>query len=592
MFVTEFPSYSISIYDDPDCLYKRQSLHDKQILSNVVSDEYYATNGPAFFDNYQNGATYKTMTYYVKVIVDKNIPEDTTVNTPSNVFHLSRTQIFNSVVTHNYILYLKEKDDKYTVYTTSFTIPKTDYIKTFDGDAYLNLVGEFEVDLTIPVNIAISNSAMTSLPQSTTAQVMKTISSKSSNLKYFKNYPVNFTRYLISDTFDYDFEQTTLTLSSNVFDTVRTIYQTNTSSGTMIRMDLDGESLLSSFDYYAFTFKNEDALYDPQTDSAFSLKINLDSGKTLTLDNWVLLENKTTGYYNVVFDLSLLSEVGFVNYIILAIATTDATITGKYSITYANFVNVNTGSVRIQSVMRALSLSEPVTHDVLGNPLAIEDLRNYSIVNSAGGFSVVQNSVEFKSDLNYLIETGEASVFLPDSSQILTKSGFKYVDAVATNDLVYYKSRYYPIQSIKVKMAQNYNIFEVYNRDEFDYKGFIIKLPIVLKNYKRAILPKNNISQTTDFIKIDGLKYFFKSETKTRFINDPIELSANTPHVIESEYPIKIQIMHSQTPTAQDIRVFAIDSGKSFGILDRNIKGKIKSTANLILNKILVIDET
>lgn len=592
MSITEFPSYSISIYDDPNLIYKRQSISDKQILSNIVSDEFYETDESAFLNNYQNGETYETMTYYVKVVVDKNISEDTVLNTPSNVFFLSRTQIFFSVVTNNYVLYLKEKTDKYTIYTTSFSIPRTDFIKNFDGNVYLNLVGEFDVEYSLPINIEISNTPSTSLPQTTTTQVIKTLSSKASNTQYFKNYPTVFGRYFVSDSFDYNFEQISLTLNNNIFSTSTQIYQTNSSLGAMLRMDLNGESLLDSFDYYAFTFKNDDALFDPSNDATFSLKIHLDSGKTLSLDSWTVLENNISNYYNVVFDLSLLAEVGFVDYIIIEIRTTNDSIAGKYSITYANFATINTDTIRIQSLMKTFSASEPITHDVYGGALALEDLKNHSIINSIGGFSIVQNSIEFNSDLNYLIKTQESSIFLPDSSQILTKDGMKYVDGLTKKDLLYYKGDYETIQNISVKVNQNYNVFETYNNDEFDYLGFIVKLPAIAKNYKRNILPKNNITQTLDSITIDGKKYFFKSDGKTRFINDNIELQKENIHEIQCPRHVKIKVSHSQPITAEDIKVFAIDSGKSFCVLDRNIKGKIKSTANLSINKILVIDET
>ena len=66
--LNEFPRYSISFFDDENFQYKRQAKNGNQILSKVISDDFYPFNlSNSDKTNYINGQSNTLKIFYAKI---------------------------------------------------------------------------------------------------------------------------------------------------------------------------------------------------------------------------------------------------------------------------------------------------------------------------------------------------------------------------------------------------------------------------------------------------------------------------------------------------------------------------------------------
>ncbi len=231
----DLPKYSISVYDDANFIYKRQSQNGNQILSNIISDDLFPDDSnQESKTRYLTGRGTNSKIFYLKVLVNKPVPQDTPGNY-STIFYLAKTQIFGAVSTVYYSLRCIEKNQNYTAYTSVITIKKSDFISQFDGKIFLNLVGDYDVSVKFPIDLQINNSASTSISQISSA-TPQTLSSTTNNSAYFQTYPVSFSYYEYSDSQDFNFTYTNLVLTNSLFSTANTIINSNVSTPIPIPM--------------------------------------------------------------------------------------------------------------------------------------------------------------------------------------------------------------------------------------------------------------------------------------------------------------------------------------------------------------------
>lgn len=590
--ITELPAYSITFYDDVELKYPRQSQDGVQLFSNIISDDFYPNDTDATdLENYQSGISEESRRYYCKIIVEKNITQDVAVGQESNVFTLNITKLFPTKTIDTYNITLLEKNERYTIYTTTFAIEKSDFVKDFDGNIFFSLDGKYSVRYAVPINIRINNSATSSLNQTTTDEVKKKIDSKSMLAQYYRNLTVAFSGFHYSDSFDFDFSDLSLVLSSNLFDTNSIIYETNTNEGVFFKFDLINGYSTNVLNHFALTLKNTDALYNPNTDTLFTLRLYLGSGETINVNTCEVFANTEEDYYNIVFKFQNLADFGYINYITIEIKTLNLSISGTYQITYMNFVAINRSTVFGAASFKSLANNFYTTSTPSGKELTVSSLRNNELVQNIGGFSLVQNIIEFTSDINYSIETEENKILLPEFAQILTINGFKQVDEVSTGDKIFHTNEYVNIKSIKTSTSESYELFETYDGDSFYLNGFVIKMPKVYQKFSRKILNKTTLIETSSFIKVNGLKCYLMTDGVNKFSNKKIALEANNTHEISSNEKIRLVVQSDKKISTKKINFIGKINNESLLELDQNIICTIKVTEDSVIKKVLVIDE-
>jgi hypothetical protein len=522
--LNEFPRYSISFFDDENFQYKRQAKNGNQILSKVISDDFYPFNlSNSDKTNYINGQSNTLKIFYAKILVYKSIAQDV-VGSKSNVFYLTKTQSLGQSKTVYYTVTCVSKNNNFTTYSARIPLSNSDYILQYDGETFFTLVGDFSVNLNYPISLTIDNSATTSISQTTDTPVYKTISSQNNNLNFYENVSVQFSYFQYSDNFNFDFQPLNITLSNNLFSNTSTILTTNTSNGTSIRFNFLTGYNFSALKFFGLTLKNTSLNYDPTTDTQFLLNFKTNDDNFVIIDACKIFSNSNTNYFNVVFDFEdVVFTNNFLNYLILEIKSLNTSVTNSYEISYMNFMK-KTGSSNTFSV-KALSETKNInnfTIDPQGKKIFLNDLTKNSIISSNEIYSKVDCVIEIEDEANYEIVTKSGTIILPESCLIKTEKIYVPVFNLEKNSKIQYLNSYENVEVIKILPPEKLQLIDLDDNSDYVLNGFNIKNPFYLKKIQRKLL--NNIKKQTDYILINEKEILVNKYANYGLLNENVIL--------------------------------------------------------------------
>ena len=553
----EFPRYSITFYDDQDFKFKRQSVNGKSVLSKIISDDFYPFN-LSYEDrtNYIAGKSNSLKVFFAKILVYKSITQDA-VGQTSNVFYLTRTQTLGTSKTLYYSVKCIEKNSQYTVYSSRISLNNSDFVNQFDGEAFFTLVGDFSVNLEYPISLTINSTPSSDIFMTTTTPIYNTIDSVVNNLNFYENVIVNFDYYQYSDSFDYNFEPLSLSLTTEVFSSSTNLYTTNTANGTSIRFNfLEGYSVLSLTNF-ALTLINSSPGYDPSTDTLFTITFRLSNGDFLSVNACEIFNNFQNNYHNIVFDFNdVIWPDNFINYFILEIKTLTDIVTEPYTITYLNFVkevsNFNNFSFKSLSTQPENST---YTSSPLNTRIDLSYLGNQSIILSSDIFSVVDTIFKIKDDSNFQISTQNGSVILPESALVKSESIYIPVFNLQKGMKVRTSDSLESIIAIKVLPPSFIEMIDTYAEEDYFLNGFLVKNPFFPKSIERKLLNKKQYNTNIDKIEVnkkitslhnDGLfsflnkELFFKKDTANEIIVHS-QFASTFKALIFCDYPVSVE---------------------------------------------------
>ncbi len=559
----EFPRYSITFYDDQDFKFKRQSVNGKSVLSKIISDDFYPFN-LSYEDrtNYISGKSNVLKVFFSKILVYKTITQDT-VGQTSNVFYLTRTQTLGNSTTLYYSVKCIEKNSQYTVYSSRISLNNSDFVNQFDGEAFFTLVGDFSVSLEYPISLTMLDSSTTDIYMTTTPPIYNTIDASVNNLNFYENVLVNFDYYQYSDSFDYNFDPLSLTLTNEVFSSSPNLYTTNTSGGTSIRFNfLEGYSV-SNLTNFAITLANSSAGYNPNIDTLFTLTFKLSNGDFLSINACEIFNNFQNNYYNIVFDFSdVIWPDNFINYIILEIKTLAVSVTEPYTITYLNFVkelsSVSSLSFKSFSTQSEVSI---FTHTPIKTKIDINNLDNQSLVLGSDIFSVVDTVFKIKDDSNFQITTKSGSVILPESALLRLENIYIPVFNLQKGMKIRTLDSYESVISVKILPPSFVDMIDTYEEEDYFLNGFLVKNPFFTKSVERRILGKKQYDTNLDKIEIDRRFIQLQSDGLFSFLNKELFFKEN----LSSEI-----IVHSQS--ASTLKALIESSAPVIMEYDKNVK--------------------
>ncbi len=532
-----FPAYSISLYDDPEFIFKRQSINGAQILSNIISDDLYPiTESSQDKSNYDIGFGTLSKLFYVKVLVYKNIAQDI-VDDYSNVFSLTKTQNFGNTNTVYYPIRCIAKNSAFTEYSATISLLNSDFVNDFDGYIYLNLEADYDFRISTSIGINITDSATTSLTQSATP-VTATIASKSNGKQFFTADNKTFKFIEQSNNFDFNYQAIVVNLTSSLFSTANVI-ATTPSTGSFFRFTFNNEETLSDLKYFAVTFRNVTPSYDPFSDTGFRIIFSDINGNKISFENCTILENKVSGYYDIIFTLHDVPDfTEFLNYMILEIQSNVA-LTSSYEITFLYFLQKSQSTQAFTAMALKINLPDIYTYDPLGSKIDSQELREGHLLQSSDLFNTVENIITCHKEVCYEITVDDFKVELPEFCSIKADTGYKIVNSISRSTPIYTINGLKTPKNIRVKPPRDIRILDVRSNSDYVLNGFYIKNPIYLKDLSREILPKINYSQE-NFFRIDRKKYFFSEYTDLGFYEYDIILPENIIHVFS--FPEKTEI--------------------------------------------------
>ena len=501
-----FPRYSIVIYDDPNFLYKRQSINGKQVMSNIISDDYYAFS-PSNTDrvNYILGQNSQNKIYYIKILVHKQIIEDT-VGQISNVLVLSKTQTLGKSSTKYYGITCIEKNQLYTSYSTSISIISSDFINQSDGLVYLTLVGDYSVTYNYPLNLTITNNAPTTIPQQSTT-VTPTIAVFPNNYsQYFKTSSTAFGLFEYSNTFDYNFTSQSLVLNTILFNTTTTGVFITGNTGSLIRLTPSNLSTIFNEQYFGVTISNTDATYSPSRDTYFYLIIRTKGGAIIKTEPSKILNNNVSGYYNVIFNFkNTIIGVDYLDYVLLEVKTrSTSTITTPYQISYMSFITPADSSFKVFSVK---SINESYCLTPFGDQIYFDDIKKNTLIKTSNFFSTVESLILVNDEIIYEITTQMSVIRLPENAMIKTDQDFLPVYSLTKSNTVYYNDSLISIEALRIMPPSECTLVDTYEDSDYSYNGFYVKNPLYLKNFQKHFLGIINKSNYIKNVNIDGVDY-------------------------------------------------------------------------------------
>ena len=527
----DLPKYSISVYDDANFIYKRQSQNGNQILSNIISDDLFPDDSnQESKTRYLTGRGTNSKIFYLKVLVNKPVPQDTPGNY-STIFYLAKTQIFGAVSTVYYSLRCIEKNQNYTAYTSVITIKKSDFISQFDGKIFLNLVGDYDVSVKFPIDLQINNSASTSISQISSA-TPQTLSSTTNNSAYFQTYPVSFSYYEYSDSQDFNFTYTNLVLTNSLFSTANTIINSNVSTGISLRFTFSGVYNISDFSYFGLTIQNTDPSYNPNVDTIYKIVFRTVEDEVISVEDCSILNNLNSGYYNVVFKLKNIdTNLNDLNYMLIQIVST-RTLTQNYSITYINFMTaITAGAFSVKSLQNNTQ-EENFTKDPFDKIQYIDNLKNQELIKSTALFTTVESLIEIGDEVVYEITTQSGKIYLPENAMIFTSNDFLPAYSLEQDVLILENDSFMPITSIKIMPPRKVKMIDIYENADYVLNGFYVKNPLFIKSFQRIFLERIETRKQNKSFLINDEKYFLLESEDFQYFSNEIVLKKGN-HTIE-----------------------------------------------------------
>lgn len=591
--LNEIPRYSLSFYDDQNFTYKRQSKNGRQILSKVISDDFYPFNlSSSDRTNYINGQENNLKVFFVKILVYKSIVQDT-IGQTSNVFYLTRTQSLGQYKTVYYLVTCIGKNDNFTTYSAKIPLKNSDYIFQYDGETFFTLVGDYSVSLSYPISLTINNSASTSISQTTNTPVFKTISSQNNNLNFFENVTTAFNYFQYSDSFDFDFQPLNITLSNNLFNTVSTIYTTNNNQGTSIRFNFLKGYNFSTLKYFGLTIKNTSLNYNPANDTQFLLNFKTSDENFTIIDACSIFENASAGFFNVIFDFdNVVFPSNILNYLILEIKTSSGLVTDSYQISYMNFIKkvANTSSFSVKSLNTTKNLNN-FTLNPVKRELSFESLSKQTILLSDSLYSSVDCLIYIEDEANYEIKTKSSSIILPESCLIKTDKLYVPIFNLKKNTSIYYFEKLEVVESIKILPPSKLELIDTDDNSDYVFNGYKIKNPFYLRKVERKLLPVLN--KEMSFIEINRERVAINKYDNLGWITEDLNLhSENYFYFPGNVSEVRLMFKSSSEVLFENSNNFSVDMINNVYILKNkndlsNVVLKCKSS--LVIKKMLLI---
>lgn len=592
----DLPKYSISVYDDTNFIYKRQSQNGNQILSNIISDDLFPDDSnQESKTRYLTGRGTNSKIFYLKVLVNKPVPQDTPGNY-STIFYLAKTQIFGAVSTVYYSLRCIEKNQNYTTYTSVITIKKSDFISQFDGKIFLNLVGDYDVSVKFPIDLQINNSASSSISQVSSA-TPQTLSSTANNSAYFQTYPVSFSYYEYSDSQDFNFTYTNLVLTNSLFSTANTIINSNVNTGISLRFTFSGAYNISDFSYFGLTIQNTDPSYNPNVDTIFKILFRTVEDEVISVEDCSILNNLNSGYYNIVFKLKNIdTNLNDLNYMLIQIIST-RTLTQNYSITYINFMTaITAGAFSVKSLQNNTQ-EENFTKDPFDKIQHIDNLKNQELIKSTALFTTVESLIEIGDEVVYEITTQSGKVYLPENAMIFTSNDFLPAYSLEQDVLILENDSFMPITSIKIMPPRKVKMIDIYENADYVLNGFYVKNPLFIKSFQRIFLERIETRKQNKSFSINNEKYFllesedfqyFSNEIVLKKGNHTIEFSPSAIYasiLISGDSEIVVQSKIKQKVVGQNQKL-------QLDIDDKNFLIYLKSNNTITIHKLICKHES
>ena len=494
-----FPLFSISIFDDINFEYQRQSYNGKQVVSIIPSDDIYSASGLSEIqkEDYINGVNTLSKIFYIKILVNKNISSDS-IGSLSSFLALCLTSISGSVNTKYYPMLCISKEQKYTVYRSTVLINQSDFSRYSDGEIFFNVIGDYSVNLNFPINISNTNLSFVPIPQISSSS-FAIIPQSDNYLQYFIVKDIDISFYQYSNDFDYNFLEFSVPTSQTLFNTDSTLLSTG-NYGTLIRISFPAGVLTSEFKYFGITISNSSPGFDPSIDTNFSLTIRTKNGHMYIKENCAILNN-SSGYYNVIFKMyDLFFESEYVDYILIQIKST-SNISTPYNITFLNLLDVFDDSYNAFS-FKTLNLNENriFTYDIFENKTDAVDLLRGQYLLSYDKLSKVDGIVEFTPDVIYSISTENFTVNVPDSVFVVSSGEQRSVFTLNAGDDIETVNGAESIKSIRVKKPSQVCLVDTTMDTFYTLNGVFIKNPTYILNAKRTLLKKENPLKKTNLI--------------------------------------------------------------------------------------------
>lgn len=502
-----FPRCSISLYDDVDFQRLRQSYMGKQIVSNICSDEFFPYATSSEKQSYLIGSGDSYRVFYVKVVVHQHVASDV-VGQSSSFFTLASTTTFGGYRTVYSPLVCLDKAQYGTVYRGVVAFYASDFVNNFDGEVFLTLVGEFSVELEVPLNIAVENAVFAPISQTASA-TPKIVSAVPNFLQYFQTVDVSILYADKSDDLNYDFVPFDFPASQSLFSTAPVIFSAG-SIGTLARLSFNEGIVESSLKYFAVTLTNAEAGYNPEIDTSFSLVLRNKFGKIYRKDACRILNNVASGYYNVLFQLSDLDfSEEYVDYVMLELRSLNSNITQPYQVTFMSFLDTASDEYNVFTIApMAVGDGGHFSIDVFGNAVTIDEVKSDMPLQSLGDVVFSDSVLVFTDSSPIQIYTESHSAVLPESAFVFSESDPLSIFSLKKGDKIRTVSGLEEIQRILVRPTKQFKVLDLTDLGYYAYDGIFMKNPPIIKNYKRTLLGKKLARKKTNrFVEINGQKY-------------------------------------------------------------------------------------
>jgi len=525
-----FPQFSISIYDQFDgnnFYYKRQQINGAQILSTIISDDYFPVD-PSGDDKkkYIEGIQNNSGVFYAKIIVFSSQPD---TNPSSYIF--KRT--FNDVITISPMTLISKQED-YSVYWSIFSLPISDYISQLDGKIFFSVTRSFNIEISTPITINCSNGGMvTDFVSSGSSANILSVNKTNVYSQYFNN------SFLLSQlsysVFNYDtnssgvgYLQTTQNNPSFVFDPSQAFYNFY---GSLFELQINflnngspyGVNFVANKIYYfGCTLLTNDVLMNLKN-ASLNLYLKTSYGKIYNIEPIVILQNQTnTSAYNFVFKFSnqntinspniaggniLLPDDNIVSAILKINLNTYPSSTNLFTtITYFNFLNTTA-----VSAFSTLSQNDELhVYDIFKRRQNyFEIFKNYPLA-SENEYCLAESYLEVESEVAYKIKTQNFEVILDEFMTVFTNDGLVPVLNLTKKHFIKTIEGFENIEQIVAFTGKKIMILDTVQESSYYLNGILVKNPFYIKNFTRSFIPnKNYKSLNSNYsVTINGENFF------------------------------------------------------------------------------------
>jgi hypothetical protein len=500
-----FPRFSISIYDDPYFIFPRQEVNGQQILSIIDSDFNFSFGGssPLNASNYVNGIAGISKTFYLKILVNQTVTDS--ISQSSNYFVLSATMTYGDSIIKYYPVTCIAKFEFFTLYSATITFINSDFKNYLDGNVFFNLVSDYNFSLNFPISISATNPSFSGI--SSNVNIFSQGIAPGISEPYFAiqnysltyGYSINFSQFL--------FTPISFNTPVNLFNTSTNIINFY-DAGTLIKISFLNGVLISTLNYFGFTFTNSEMNFNPKTSAVYTLILRTNLGNLYRIESCTILNNLTSLYYNVIFEFKNIKfQTEYVDYLLLEVQPLINT-GGQYSITFLSFLNAHNSSYTTFS----LSKDENYTYDCFKNKIYFKDLNYNDTLHSKEKNGLVVNILSTIDADNFLVTSEKNKIVVPVNTSFLTKNGFKFVNLLSIGDEIETISGLEKITAI-TRTKEKTEILNFSDHSDYVFNEFYIKNPLYLENFTGSKLPKHILEINEIKLNEQNVKCFYKNNS-------------------------------------------------------------------------------